>query len=161
MNMRFLHSAVHTALAALCLSAAPLVAAEDPVSIAVAEPLEYVRIYCDSDGESHFADEVLPFALVDFAPPAPPISVSTALAAESVSIISSPAGWYGDWHPAPRRQLLFVLSGQLEVEVTDGEVRRFTSGSAILVEDTACKGHISRVVGKNRGFMAAIPLSTE
>jgi hypothetical protein len=81
--------------------------------------------------------------------------------AEGVAIISSSAGWHGDWHPAPRRQLMFVLAGELEVKVTDGEHRRFAPGSVILVEDIACKGHISTVIGDERGYMAAVPLRAE
>lgn len=129
--------------------------------IVVAEPIEITRLYCDPNGESRFADEKLPFTLIDFAPPAPPISVTEVLAAKSVAIISSPPGWHGDWHPAPAKQLMFVLSGELEVEVTSGEIRQFASGAAILVEDVACRGHVSRVVGADRLFMANIPLSVE
>lgn len=123
-----------------------------------AEPLPYVRIYADAEGASHFADEVLPFALVDFAPPAPPISVTGFMDAESVGLISSPSDWYGDWHPAPRRQLMFMLAGELEVRVSDGEVRRFGPGATILVEDITGQGHTSKVVSEDRVFMTTVAL---
>ena len=126
--------------------------------IKVAEPLSYKRVYSDSKGESHFANEEVLFKLADFAPPAPPVSVSDAINAEAVVFISSPSGWFGNWHPAPRRQFIFVISGELEVEVSDGEKCRFGSGSIILVEDTKGKGHISRIVSKERGYAIAIPL---
>ena len=151
----------HALILMLGMFAISTCTADDPGQIAVSEPLPYIRLYCDPDGDSHFVDEVMPFTLVDFAPPAPPISVSTAMAAETVAIISSPPGWHGDWHPVPRRQLMFVLSGEIEVEVTDGEVRRFTTGSVALVEDTTCRGHVSRVVGMNRAYMAVVPLRTK
>ena len=54
--------------------------------------------------------------------------------------------------------LTFYLAGELEVTVSDGEVRRFGPGSAILAEDTGGKGHFSRVVGSERVFIAALPL---
>ena len=77
-------------------------AEEEAPSIEVADPLLYVRIYADAEGESHFESCELPFTLVDFAPPAPPISVSEAMAADSLAVISSPAGWHGDWgSPVP------------------------------------------------------------
>lgn len=126
--------------------------------IKVAEPFSYKRVYSDSKGESHFANEEVLFKLADFAPPAPPVSVSDAINAEAVVFISSPSGWFGNWHPAPRRQFLFVISGELEVEVSDGEKCRFGSGSIILVEDTKGKGHISRLVSKERGYAIAVPL---
>ncbi|MCK4413123.1 MAG: cupin domain-containing protein [Candidatus Eisenbacteria sp.] len=135
--------------------------AGDHQDIEVSGPAPYARVYADSDGATHFSDETLSFQLVDYAPPAPPISVSEVFGAENVSFISSPAGWDGDWHPAPRRQFILVLVGELEVEVSDGEVRRFGPGSLCLVEDTAGKGHASRVVSSDRGLAAAIPLVGE
>jgi hypothetical protein len=36
------------------------------------------------------------------------------------------------------------LDGLVELETSDGEVRRVTAGKAVLVEDTHGKGHISR-----------------
>jgi len=131
---------------------------EQTESIKVSEPLRYARVYSDSAGESHFADEQILFELIDYAPPAPPISVSEIISAEGVVFLSSPSGWFGDWHPAPRRQFIFILSGELEVEVSDGEVRRFGPGRICLVEDTVGKGHISRVVSTERAFLAAVPL---
>lgn len=127
--------------------------------IKVSEPLTYARVSTDADGESHYSDEQLTFQLVDYAPPAPAISVTEALAAENVSFISSPSGWYGDFHPAPRRQFVFVLSGELEVEVSDGEKRKFGTGSFVLVEDTWGKGHRSWVSSEKRCTAVVVPLS--
>jgi hypothetical protein len=42
----------------------------------VADPVRYARIFTDVEGQTHLSDEVLTFELVDYAPPAPPISVS-------------------------------------------------------------------------------------
>jgi hypothetical protein len=127
----------------------------------LAEPLRFTRLYADSEGASHFSDEEMAFTLIDFAPPAPAISLSEAFAAKSVAIMSSPAGWHGDWHPTPQRQFVFILIGQLEVMVSDGEVRTFGPGSIVLVEDEVGKGHISRVIGKERGYCAVVPLTSE
>jgi mannose-6-phosphate isomerase-like protein (cupin superfamily) len=126
--------------------------------IEVAEPLKYVSIYTDADSQSHFGEAELTFQLMAYAPPAPPISVSELFNAEGVSFISSPSGWFGDWHPAPHRQFIFILSGELEVEVSDGEIRKFAPGDIILVKDTKGQGHISRVVGNERAYLAVVPL---
>jgi len=56
-------------------------------------------------------------------------------------------GWYGDWPPAPRRQFLVYIAGEVEAEASDGEVRRLGPASIVLVEDTKGRGHRSRVVG--------------
>ena len=128
-------------------------------TVPVAEPLTYGRMYSDSSGESHFADDQIAFTLADYAPPATPISISDATPADSVVFLSSPSGWLGDFHPAPRRQFMFLLSGQLEVEVSDGETRRFGPGAVLLVEDIVGRGHLSRVVGDGRAYMVAVPIT--
>jgi len=42
---------------------------EKPREIEAAEPLQYMKIYTDSDGQSHFAEAEVSFQLVDYAPP--------------------------------------------------------------------------------------------
>ena len=58
--------------------------------------MEYVRVYSSADGESHFEDVAVPLHALDFAPPAPPIDVSTFAPAAAYGFLSSPPGWYGD-----------------------------------------------------------------
>ncbi len=127
--------------------------------IKVAAPLTYIRVYADSLGASHFAADKVDFTLVDYAPPAPAISVSEVAVAQGVMFLSSPSGWFGDWHPAPRRQYIFCMSGEVEVEVSNGEIRRFGPGSIILVEDTVGQGHITRVVSTERVYLVAVALT--
>jgi hypothetical protein len=56
-----------------------------------------------------------------------------------------PAGVYeAGWHTPPGRVLAVWLDGTVEFETSDGEVRRVSAGSSVLVEDTHGKGHISR-----------------
>jgi len=111
--------------------------------------MKYTRIYCDVDGESHFEDVIVEVAPVDFAPPAPPLNLAAPLDAERAVLCEFPAEWFGDWHPAPRRQFCFQMSGELEVQVSDGEIRKFSAGSLGLLEDTSGKGHLTRVVGNS------------
>ena len=106
----------------------------------------YVRLFADADGESHFEDVEVPLATVDFAPPARPMHLSAFGPAERWAFFQIPAGWVGDWHPTPRRQVFFWLAGEVEITASDGEVRRFPAGTVLLVEDTAGKGHHSRTV---------------
>ncbi len=128
--------------------------------IKVADPYEYTKIYTDTQGESHFEDVKIPFQLADFAPPAPPISVTDAINTEAFVLISSPSGWFGDWHPSPTRQYIFMISGELEAEVSDGEIRRFKKGDVVLLEDTTGKGHVTRVVSEQRVYCIAITLGS-
>jgi len=120
--------------------------------------MKYVRVYADENGESHFEDVEVGLTPVDFAPPAPPMNLSAFTSATQFGFVSAPLGWYGDWHPAPRRQIFFHLSGESEAEVSDGEMRRFGPGSVLLVEDTTGKGHTSRVVGTADVLLAVMQL---
>ena len=111
--------------------------------------MKYTRIYSDAGGESHFEDVSVIVEPVDFAPPAPPLNLAAPLEAERAILCTIPKEWYGDWHPAPHRQFYVQMSGELEVQVSDGEIRRFSAGSLVLLEDTSGKGHLSRVVGSS------------
>ncbi len=71
--------------------------------------------------------------------------------ANSIIFRENDPGYDYDWHCAPQRQLIVMLDGEIEVEVTSGEKRRFKGGDVLLVEDTTGSGHRSRsVVGKSR-----------
>jgi len=120
----------------------------------------YTRIHEDEAGRSHFGEVEVPFDLVDFAPPAPPLFLSRGVPATGAAFVTYPVGWAGDWHPAPRRQLLLFLAGTIEAETGDGEIRRFGPGSAVLVEDTTGQGHRSRVVG-DADVVAAVVYLTD
>ena len=65
-----------------------------------------------------------------------------------------------DWHPAPARQFVLLLKGELEVEAGDGERRRFNEGSIVFVEDTKGKGHKDHAVN-NDDLLAPIPVPDE
>ncbi len=110
------------------------------------QTVRYVRLYADANGESHFSDEEMELKAVIFAPPAPPVNLSAFTPTRQFALLVNPAGWFGDWHPAPRRQFFFRLAGETEIQVSDGEIRRFGPGSILFVEDTTGKGHTTRVV---------------
>jgi hypothetical protein len=101
----------------------------------------------DNDGETHFADADIAVLQQPFAPPAPPVGISEPIAADQALFFHFPAGWYGQWHPVPRRQYYVQTTGELEVQVSDGEIRRFHPGDVVLVEDVNGRGHTTRVVG--------------
>jgi hypothetical protein len=107
---------------------------------------QYVRLYADRDGQSHFADEEMKLRPVNFAPPAQSLNLSAFTPTTQMALLVTPAGWFGDWHPAPHRQFFFRLAGEVEIQASDGEVRRLGPGSILLVEDTTGKGHTTRVV---------------
>jgi len=115
--------------------------------------MQYTRLYADEHGESHFEDVEIDLTLTEYAPPAPPLELSASTAAQQFGFMRAPAGWSSDWHPSSARNVFFVLTGEWEVTASDGEMRRFTAGSVLRVEDTAGKGHSSRVISDSQTAM--------
>ena len=121
--------------------------------------MKYVRLYAGKNGDSYFEDVEVEMSLVDLAPPAPPLDLSPSMPSTNVAFLRAPTGWYDPSHPAPRRLLFLFLAGELEVTVSDGQVRRFAPGSIVLAEDMSGKGHASRVVGNDDVLMAIVQLA--
>lgn len=120
--------------------------------------MKYMRVYTDSEGLSHFEDRDIEFAEVDFAPPAPSVFLSTFHRASRYVFFLVPPGWFGDWHPAPHKQIFFFLSGKLEIKVSDGEIRLFGPGSVMQLDDTEGQGHVTRVIGDEEVLAAIVQL---
>ena len=121
--------------------------------------ITYTRLYSDAQGDSHFEDIEIDLTSTDYAPPAPPLSLSSFTPATQFGFMNAPAGWSSDWHPATARSIFFVLSGEWKVTASDGEARRFGAGSVLLVEDTTGQGHSSRVVSEIDSLAAMVQLS--
>ena len=85
------------------------------------------RLYTGDDGQSHIDDLDLKSNQ----------ELKSPLATKSIMFSTWPPGHFVDWHPAPRRQYVILLSGQLEIGLGDGTARRFGPGDARLVEDTS------------------------
>jgi mannose-6-phosphate isomerase-like protein (cupin superfamily) len=122
--------------------------------------LKHYRIYADDSGESHLDQKEVKQSLVNAAPPAPPFYVSAFNPASKYGFYSAPPEWTGNWHPAPAKQFMVLLSGALDVEVSDGDVVRLNPGDVLLVEDTMGKGHKSKNSGEGycRFFVVQIPM---
>jgi hypothetical protein len=120
--------------------------------------MNYTRLYSDEHGQSRFADVEIDLTLTDYAPTAAPLSLSSFSPATKFGFMNAPAGWSSDWHPTSARNLFFVLTGGWEVTASDGELRRFSADSALLVEDTTGKGHSSRVFGETDSMVVMIEL---
>jgi hypothetical protein len=75
----------------------------------------------------------------------PPLRLSENFGATWCNLCRVPAGMGEvDWHNPPQRLLVLWLSGEVEFETSDGDIRRLPAGSVVLAEDTTGKGHISR-----------------
>lgn len=74
---------------------------------------------------------------------------------------SRPSGIIQDWHPAPQRQFVIILSGYLEIGFEDGSKKVFGPGDARLVEDTTGKGHTTVALGDAPCITATIGLKIQ
>lgn len=110
----------------------------------------YIRLYSGEDGQSHFEELELP---------AGPVGSSPVHAASGITFRRSEPGEFIDWHTAPRRQYIITLSGQAEVVIGDGTVRRFGPGDVMLAEDLTGRGHTTGAVGNEPRLSAVVPLS--
>jgi hypothetical protein len=120
--------------------------------------ITYVRLYPDADGISHFEDVEFKLAAEEVQPPAFPFYISAFEKATGYGYYSAPVGYFDDWHNAPRRQFIFCLEGEFQIEASDGTKRRFEQGSILLVEDTTGKGHRGRVLSQEDVLMLVVTL---
>ncbi len=107
------------------------------------------RMYTGDDGQTHYED-------IDLS--ATP-QWTSGQPTTDISFREIPAGNFADWHPAPRRQYVIILSGQLEIGFGDGSKRVFGPGDARLVEDITGQGHTTGVHGDQPCVTATIPLA--
>jgi quercetin dioxygenase-like cupin family protein len=115
--------------------------------------MQYPRIYTGPDKISHFEQVELELDQGSVS------AQSSPVAAQNIMFGHQPGGLELDWHPAPRRQFVIVLDGEIEIEASDGEVRRFGPGMIFLADDTTGKGHILRGVGSSERHIALVPLA--
>ena len=111
--------------------------------------MKVTRLFTGSDGRSHFED---------CSPETRPDRRETR-AATGVFLHEFPAGTVLDWHPSPRRQFVVVVSGRLELDVGEGEPRRFGPGDVRIMEDTTGRGHTTRVIGDEPAVLAVVALT--
>ena len=120
--------------------------------------MNYTKIISTADGGSIMLSEHLEFAPVEYMPGRPQIGLSSAFVSQSTLFASAPAGWVGDWHPVPRRQLVVGVSGNMEFRTTDRQQCQIGAGDVILFEDLTGKGHFSQVTGPDDWVSVVIAL---
>jgi quercetin dioxygenase-like cupin family protein len=117
-----------------------------------------LRIWASEDGESHLEGVELAFNESEFLPSAPSMLLTPQEKASGYFIARAPAGLELDWHAAPVRELALYLTGQGEIEASDGTVRPLEPGTILLVEDTNGKGHKTRVTGTEEVLVVIVTL---
>jgi len=106
-------------------------------------------MFTDTDGKTHLENMDL----------ASHPELGDLRAATGIQFRSNPPGHFMDWHPAPRRQYVINLAGEVEIGLEDGSLHRFGPGHVTLAEDLTGKGHTTRVVGDVPRVTATVPLA--
>ncbi|MSQ72387.1 MAG: hypothetical protein EXR27_13985 [Betaproteobacteria bacterium] len=99
--------------------------------------MKVTRIHTGKDGEAYFEDVEVSF---DSGLPG---AYSATLPVERFFFRTFPQGHVVDYHVAPRRQWVIIVSGVIEVDCAGG-CRRFSGGDILFMDDLHGRGHITR-----------------
>jgi hypothetical protein len=113
--------------------------------------LTFIRLYTGEDGNTHIEDLDL-----DSHP-----ELTDLQAAKSITFRKGEPGRFMDWHNAPCRQFVITLSGEYEIGLRDGTVRRFGPCHVTLAEDLTGTGHTTRIISKEPRISATVPLTDQ
>ena len=106
------------------------------------------HMFTGDDDQSHI--EIMDLGVTE--------NIESEQCATSIRFVKWPPGHFIDWHPAPRRQYIFLIAGKLEIGLSNGEKWQFEPGDAWLVEDTHGEGHTTQVVSNTAHLMGVIAL---
>jgi hypothetical protein len=96
----------------------------------------YTRIYSDDNGDSHFEEITVALhdnGMVGF--------LSGNYVVSNLQFRENITDYNWDFHTAPARQFIVLLDGEIEIETSQGDKRRFKGGDILLVDDLSGKGH--------------------
>ena len=108
--------------------------------------MRLVRIFTKPNGDSAIELREVPMSAGD-RPMSPTFQGGAMFFRETAE------GHVQSYHNAPRRQLIFLTSGILELESSEGKRYVCRPGDLIFAEDTTGKGHITRSLRDTRGFV--------
>lgn len=115
--------------------------------------MRITTVYADDNGLTHFADSEIP--LHDSGEIG---RLSDLQGGNGLMFRETDDTYDYDWHPAPRRQWVILLDGEIEIEVGDGEVRRFRGGDILRLEDVDnTRGHRTRQISAGTRRSLFIP----
>lgn len=101
--------------------------------------MNYTRIYADSQGESYF--ETIDLQLNHQGSVG---CLSVPIKVNELFFRENEPNYDWDFHTAPAQQFIVLLDGEIEIETSLGDKRRFKGGDILLVEDVTGKGHRTR-----------------
>jgi hypothetical protein len=113
--------------------------------------LQIIRVYTGDDGESHF-ETLTPEEFE---------RIANNKGNGSIDLLRRSSPSFSDYHTAPRRQYVVILSGIAEFETADGSIARMNPGDVLVAEDLTGHGHIARGIGDQPRVSLAVPLASD
>ena len=103
--------------------------------------MKITNIYVDDHGHSYFGEVELPQTGNERRISAKPQDV------EFWQMSQTLPGHYVDFATVPEPRFISVLSGRMELTVSNGEKKYFSRGDMFLLQDTSGQGHCTRILG--------------
>ena len=113
--------------------------------------MKYIRLYADSNGETHFEDLDFEFTEGKVWSGSPRLGRSETQPTSDSFFVEIYEDFSGGFHPTPRKQWFVAMSGTVEFGASDGEVRKLEPGVAVLLDDMGSKGHFTSA---EKGFVS-------
>lgn len=110
--------------------------------------MKITKLYSGADGKSYFMEMDCGHATEH------PLGLySKKYPASGLMFRDFEAGLGFDWHNAPQPQYIVYLEGEVEVEASGGEKRKFSPGDVLFATDLTGKGHITRTLTKGKSIV--------
>ncbi len=103
--------------------------------------MKFISIYVDENGHSYFGEVDLPQTGNERRVSAKSQDV------EYWRVSKTLPGHYVDFKTVDDPQIISVMSGSMELTVSNGEKRYLSRGDMIVLKDTSGQGHCTRTVG--------------
>jgi quercetin dioxygenase-like cupin family protein len=98
------------------------------------------------DGKTRLSETTVEFVSVSDVSPGG-VFQAAPLGSSDAALVHFEADFSCDFHHTPGPTWMFVMAGQMEIEVSDGAKTVIRAGDVIKLEDSDGRGHRSRVLG--------------
>ena len=116
------------------------------------------KVTSDSDGKTRFGEMTVDFTAIEEVAPGGVFQVAP-LGTSDAAVVQFDPGFTCEFHHTPAPTWMFIMTGQMEIEVSDGAKQVLSSGDLIRMEDADGQGHRSRVVSDGPVLMATAGFS--
>jgi len=113
--------------------------------------MQIVKLYTGEDDKSYFEDSEIKTDIQQELG-----RYSETKKVDGLIFRESEPGQSFDWHNAPQPQYIVYLAGEVEVEASGGETRRFKTGDVLFACDLTGDGHISRVLSRGNALVITV-----